>query len=273
MRPRCFVLSLKTVLVGLPRMVTLCTEGYLGWWPLWRFVKVWVSAWLGRPAPLGTLRPKDLPVVSGSGVGTWYYLQFVTFTSGLEMGTTARSVRVADPWIPFTLIPSHWHLSRGRGGPECAIGTRKSSPDRPLLRTIGPRWSYLQKAQGAVLPVVRVPVPGRERRLLETMQLAIGEFITDTSQGLQPSPRVWGQKGPEPQFSRVFIRSKKAAGSWHKWIGYTVGSWCKRIGYTAGSWCKRIGYTVARQFLLAQRGAFSFPLIGSLFLARRMLIG
>ena len=39
-----------------------------------------------------------------------------------------------------------------------------------------------------VLPVVRVP--GRERRLLETMQLAIGEFITDSSQGLPPSPKV-----------------------------------------------------------------------------------
>ena len=39
-----------------------------------------------------------------------------------------------------------------------------------------------------VLPVVRVP--GRERRLLETMQLAIGEFITDSSPGLPPSPRV-----------------------------------------------------------------------------------
>ena len=39
-----------------------------------------------------------------------------------------------------------------------------------------------------VLPIVRVP--GRERRLLETMQLAIGEFITDSSQGLPPSPRV-----------------------------------------------------------------------------------
>ena len=39
-----------------------------------------------------------------------------------------------------------------------------------------------------VLPVVRVP--GRERRLLETMQVAIGEFITDSSQGLPSSPRV-----------------------------------------------------------------------------------
>ena len=39
-----------------------------------------------------------------------------------------------------------------------------------------------------VLPVVRVPGP--ERRLLETMQLTIGEFITDSSQGLPPSPRV-----------------------------------------------------------------------------------
>ena len=79
-----------------------------------------------------------------------------------------------------------------------------------------------------VLPVVRFP--GRERRLLETMQLAVGEFITDLSQGLPPSPRVWGQKGPEPQFSPVLIRSKKAAGSWRKRIGYTAGSWGKRIG-------------------------------------------
>ena len=59
------------------------------------------------------------------------------------------------------------------------------------------------KALSTVLPVVRVP--GRERRLLETMLLAIGEFITDSSQGLPPSPRVLGQKGPEPQFSQVFI--------------------------------------------------------------------
>ena len=94
-----------------------------------------------------------------------------------------------------------------------------------------------------VLPVVRVP--SRERRLLETMQLATEEFITDSSQGLPPSPRV----SPSS-------------------LGYLLGtiiSWRKRIGYTVGSWHKRIGYTVARQFLLAQRGAFSFPLIGSLF--------
>ena len=41
---------------------------------------------------------------------------------------------------------------------------------------------------GIVLPVVRVL--GRERRLYKTMQLAIGECITDSSQGLPPSPRV-----------------------------------------------------------------------------------
>ena len=40
----------------------------------------------------------------------------------------------------------------------------------------------------SVLPVVRVP--GRERRLLEIVQLAIGEFTTNSSQGLPPSPRV-----------------------------------------------------------------------------------
>ena len=65
-----------------------------------------------------------------------------------------------------------------------------------------------------------------------------------------------------PSSFGYLLGQKKAAGSWHKWIGYT-----------AGSWRKRIGYTVARQFLLAQRGAFSFPLIGPLFLARHMLIG
>ena len=54
-----------------------------------------------------------------------------------------------------------------------------------------------------ILPVVWVP--RQERRLLKAMQLAIGEFITDSSQGLPPSPRVWGWKGPEPQFSQVII--------------------------------------------------------------------
>ena len=120
---------------------------------------------------------------------------------------------------------------------------------------------------------------------------------------LEPGPPALTKgvrrKGPEPQFSPVLsgylldtiISWRKwigytvgswrkrigytvgswrkwigyTVGSWCKWIGYTVGSWCKWIGYTVGSWCKWIGYTVARKFLLAQRGAFSFPLIGSLF--------
>ena len=69
-------------------------------------------------------------------------------------------------------------------------------------------------------------------------------------------------KRPWAPVLRYLLGQKKAA-----------GSWCKRIGCTVGSWRKRIGYTVARQFLLAQREAFSFPLIGSLFLARHMLIG
>ena len=91
-----------------------------------------------------------------------------------------------------------------------------------------------------VLPVVRVP--GWERRLLETMQLAIGEFITDSSQGLPPSPRVGGQKVPSPSSLRYLLG--------------TIISWCKWIGYTVGSWCKRIGYTVARQLFV---GLSAFP--------------
>ena len=103
-----------------------------------------------------------------------------------------------------------------------------------------------------VLPVVQVP--GGER-----MQIAIGEFITDSSQGLPPSPRVGGRKAPSPSSLRYLLGTII---SWRKWIGYTVGSWPKRIGYT-----------VARQFLLVQPGAFSFPLVGSLFLTGHMLIG
>ena len=105
-----------------------------------------------------------------------------------------------------------------------------------------------------VLPVVRVP--GRERRLLKTMQLAIGECITDSSQGLPPSPRVWGRKAPSPSSLRYLLGTIISC---RKWIGYTVGSWCKRIGYTVGSWCKQIGYTVARQFLLSNVGLSAFP--------------
>ena len=82
-------------------------------------------------------------------------------------------------------------------------------PFPPLFqRVFLPGQGILDEAPN-VLPIVRVP--GRERRLLETMQLAIGEFITDSSQGLPPSPR--GTKGPKPQFSPVFIRSKKSSRS------------------------------------------------------------
>ena len=86
-----------------------------------------------------------------------------------------------------------------------------------------------------VLPVVRVP--GQERRLLETMQLAIGEFITASSHGLPPSPRVWGQKAPSPSS-----------------LGYLLGQ--KKKKKAAGSWHKRIGYTVSRQFFLGPTWGF-----------------
>ena len=48
-------------------------------------------------------------------------------------------------------------------------------------------WWNVKNYRLYVLPIVQVP--GRERRLLETMQLAIGEFITDSSQDLPPSPK------------------------------------------------------------------------------------
>ena len=82
----------------------------------------------------------------------------------------------------------------------------------------------------SVLPIVRVP--SRKRRLLETMQLEIGEFITDSSQGLLPSPRVWGRKALSPSSLGYLLGTII---SWRKWIGYTVGSWHKQIGYTVAS--------------------------------------
>ena len=56
---------------------------------------------------------------------------------------------------------------------------------------------------------INVRVPGLERRLLETMQLATGEFITDSSQGLPPSPRVWGRKAPSLSSLRYLLGQKK----------------------------------------------------------------
>ena len=62
-----------------------------------------------------------------------------------------------------------------------------------------------------VLPVVRVP--GWERRLLETMQLAIGEFITDSSQGVRPHQGCEDEKTPKPQFSQLFIGYNRVVGA------------------------------------------------------------
>ena len=59
------------------------------------------------------------------------------------------------------------------------------------------------------------------------MQLAIGEFITDSSQGLRPHQGCEDEKAPSPSS-----------------LGYLLG--------TIISWRKWIGYAVARQFLLAQ---------------------
>ena len=84
------------------------------------------------------------------------------------------------------------------------------------------------------------------------MPLAMGEFITDPHQGCED------EKAPRPSSLGYLLGKKKKEEKKEK---------------TAGSWRKRIGYTAARQFLLAQHGAFSFPLIGSLFLARHILTG
>ena len=85
----------------------------------------------------------------------------------------------------------------------------------------------------SVLPVVRVP--GRERRLLETMQLAIGEFITDSSQGLPPSPSMGGRKGPEPQFS--WVKKKQQVVGASGLVTQLQGSFCwPNVGLSAFPW-------------------------------------
>ena len=89
---------------------------------------------------------------------------------------------------PDTFLPSsrasdlHWTFQ------TCLSTGVITCPFSPLFqRAFFPGQGILVKAPN-VLPVVRIP--NRERRLLETMQLTIGEFITDSSQGLPPSPRV-----------------------------------------------------------------------------------
>ena len=58
----------------------------------------------------------------------------------------------------------------------------------------------------SVLPVVRVP--GGERRLLKTMQLAIGEFITDSSQGLGLQAEHLGARPGSLDWGRMLFGTK-----------------------------------------------------------------
>ena len=89
-----------------------------------------------------------------------------------------------------------------------------------------------------------------------------GKFIADSSQGSCRDQRSGaGSESPEPKLLHKFIR------------------WAQAVG----SWLKRIGYMFAKQsywpepsrafFKLGHSGLFSFPLIGALFLTRRMLVG
>ena len=96
-----------------------------------------------------------------------------------------------------SVLSSH-QISQERGSPGAHSITRPGADNPPYLLWAGRQGGWCDTPLNqrrdplgcvpAVLPVVRVP--GRERRLLEIMQLAIGEFITDLSQGLPPSPRV-----------------------------------------------------------------------------------
>ena len=88
--------------------------------------------------------------------------------------------------IDYILCSQRWRSSiqsvKTRPGADCGSDHELIAKFRLKLKKVGITTS--------VLPVVRVP--GRERRLLERIQLAIGEFITDSNQGFPLSPRVWG---------------------------------------------------------------------------------
>ena len=111
-----------------------------------------------------------------------------------------------DTFLPFsTASDLHWTFQ------TCLSTDAITCPFSPLFqRAFFPSQGILDKLPN-VLPVVWTP--DRERRLLKTMQLAIREFITDLSQGFFPSPRVWGRRGLEPQFSRVFIGYNRVVGA------------------------------------------------------------
>ena len=156
-------------------------------WTLWEKARVgcfkrtaskhvYYLGWNRSPAQVGCMRqalgPGALRKRRGRGWrGSW--------EGGSEWGTHV------NPWlIDFNVWQNSLQIKKKKNW-------KKNKSSCPLLTT------------PFVLP--RVRVPGQERRLLKTMQLAIGEFITDSSQGLPPSSRVWGRKGPEPQFSQVLI--------------------------------------------------------------------
>ena len=118
--------------------------------------------------------------------------------------TTGSAMAPSGGWPMISALPRGWGRWSMGGWEEGGIF---SSPPRHSFWLWLSLWSppLIPAHRGVILVLPVVRVPGRERRLLETMQLAIGEFITDSGQGLSPSPRVWGWKGPEPQFSQVFI--------------------------------------------------------------------
>ena len=100
---------------------------------------------------------------------------------------------------------------------------------------------------------------GWERRLLETMQLAIGEFITDSSQGLPPSPSCEDERPQAPVLSGIY------------WVQLLVGTSGLVTQWVVGEadWlhsCKAIFVGPTWGFLLSPD---RFPF----FLARHMLIG
>ena len=120
------------------------------------------------PAPAGTSNPCPLYRKLSPGPDTFLLLSMAsdlhwTFLSCLSTG--AISIL---PLCPGSVL---FPWSRDPGARKCYA----CCPNPPA-------------GKENVLPIVRTP--NRERRLPETMQFAIGEFITDSSQGLPPSPRV-----------------------------------------------------------------------------------
>ena len=140
-------------------------------------------------------RPNGIHRSPDSGLGEEVSFPQSRLPSRMLAGLGLTPAGTANPFPhgKLSLTPDTFLLSSRASDLHWTFQTCLSTgaitcPFSPLFQRVFFPGQGIPDEPPTVLPVVQIP--DRERRLLETMQLAIEEFITDSSQGLPPSPRV-----------------------------------------------------------------------------------